>query len=502
MGLGQIGTGPSPTMRNALFWPLLALTGLLAYLPALRSFFVKDDLILILSAQAAFPNLLIHSWPGGFFRPSAELLFAIQHALFGLHPLPYHLLSLAAHAAATLLLYRLFLRLLENRDLSRIGALVFALHPLHTESVSWISGQMSLFAGLCTLLLLYEPGRGHSFRLAIPALIVTVGLGFYESYAAAPILWLFLYFYMPRIRQQSRPIHFTVTALLATLTISTYLYWRFSVLGLRGGNYAVMPSIETVLTNLLYYLYLLFGGSAVGGRILYYQPGQIFSTTNFLQVFPPLLIATVVLLVAAGIRYARHRAQVANTSISRETLLPIVWLLIALLPALILPERPRRLAYTSIPAFALLVAMSFSYLQQKIRNGMTFTRAGLLFYSMIMAVTLHARNQDWQTAGAIEKDMATLVSSAQECASLVIDAPNLLGDALLFNSLSTERRIEQATGKHLPVYDAHQLPSDPTPMLPTCSFRYTNSGFVSTDSETPPYFVRGKNWMPSPNFQP
>jgi hypothetical protein len=162
MGLGQIGTGPSPTMRNALFWPLLALTGLLAYLPALRSFFVKDDLILILSAQAAFPNLLIHSWPGGFFRPSAELLFAIQHALFGLHPLPYHLLSLAAHAAATLLLYRLFLRLLENRDLSRIGALVFALHPLHTESVSWISGQMSLFAGLCTLLLLYEPGRGHS----------------------------------------------------------------------------------------------------------------------------------------------------------------------------------------------------------------------------------------------------------------------------------------------------------------------------------------------------
>ena len=489
-------------MRNIRFWPLLTLVGLLAYLPALRSFFVKDDLTLILSARATFPNLLTHSWPGGFFRPAAELLFATQHALFGLHPLPYHLLSVGAHAAATLLLYRLFLRLLENRDQSRIGALVFALHPLHTESVSWISGQMSLFAGLCTLLLLYEPGRGHSLRLAIPALIVTVGLGFYESYAAAPILWLSLYFYMPRIRQQSRPIHFTVTALLATLPISTYLYWRFSVLGLRGGNYAVVPSIETVLTNLLYYLYLLFGGSAVGGRILYYQPGQIFSTTNFLQVFPPLLIATVVLLAAAGIRYARHRTQGANTSISREALLPIVWLLIALLPALILPERPRRLAYTSVPAFAILVAMSFSYLQQKTRHGMICARAGLFFYSMIMAVTLHARNQDWQTAGAIEKDMATLVSSAQECASLVIDAPNLLGDALLFNSLSTERWIEHTTGKHLPVYDAHQLPPHPSHESPACSFRYDNGGFVSTASVSPLYYIRGKNWMPSPNFQP
>ncbi len=487
-------------MRNILFWPLLTLAGLLAYLPALRSFFVKDDLTLILSAQSTFPTLLTHSWPGGFFRPAAELLFATQRSLFGLHPLPYHLLSLGAHAAATFLLYRLFLRLLpDNRDQSRIGALVFALHPLHTESVSWISGQMSLFAGLCTLLLLCLPVRGHPTRLAMPALVVTMGLGFYESFVAAPILWLALHIYMPRMRQQTRPIYFTVAALLATLPTGIYLYWRFGILGLRGGNYAVVPSFETALTNLLYYLYLLLGGSAIGGRILYYQPEQIFSTTHFLQVFPPLFIATTVLLIFTGVLYAHRQVQRANISISREAFLPIVWLLVALLPALILPERPRRLAYTSVPAFAILVATSFSYLQQKTHRGLTFIRAGLLFYLMIMVATLHARNRDWQMASAIEKDMSTLVSPRQKCASLIIDAPNLLGDALFFNSLSTERWIEQATGGYLPVYDAHQLPPYPTPQLPTCSFRYANGGFVSTDSGTPPYFIRGKNWMASPH---
>jgi len=489
-------------MSNLFFWPALALTALLAYLPALHSYFVKDDIILILSAQITWPNLLTHSWPGGFFRPTAEMLFASQYALFGLNALPYHALSLGAHALTTFFLYLFLLRLLTDRNQSRICALIFALHPLHTESVSWISGQMSLFAGLCTLLLLYLSCREHSFWRATTILITTIGLGFYESFAAAPILWVTLYGYIPRIRRHVRPIALTIATLSVALPTSAYFYWRFAILGLKGGNYTVVPSIETALTNLFYYLYLLIGGSAMGGRILYYQPTQIFSTTHFLHVFPPLFIASIILLVIISTLYVRRQIQGVNTRISKEALLPIIWLLAALLPALILPERPRRLAYTSVPAFAILVTASFSYLQHKTRHGVIFTRAGLLFYLLIMTATLYARNRDWQTASIIEREMTTLIAPAQECASVVIDAPNLLGDALFFNSLSTERWLDLSTGRRLPIYDAHQVQPHQSLPLPTCYFRYANGKFVSTNPETIPYYIRGKNWTTTPTSQP
>jgi len=133
-------------------WATIALLTLcgIAYLPAWLSFFVKDDIVLATSARISLDTLLFHSWPGGFFRPAAELLFAVQHTLLGLSPLPYHLVSFSVHLATTFFIYRLFGQLPPHRPNAFIAAALFALHPLNTETVSWISGQMSLFSTLCT----------------------------------------------------------------------------------------------------------------------------------------------------------------------------------------------------------------------------------------------------------------------------------------------------------------------------------------------------------------
>ena len=86
----------------------LLLLSAIAYWPAWQSFFVKDDLTLITSADLDLAAALQHAWPGGFFRPAGELVFAIQHQFFGLYPLPYHLMSFIAHSAAVLFAYHLF----------------------------------------------------------------------------------------------------------------------------------------------------------------------------------------------------------------------------------------------------------------------------------------------------------------------------------------------------------------------------------------------------------
>lgn len=471
----------------------------LAYFPALKSLFVKDDLILILSADGDILKLFTHSWPGGFFRPSAELAYSIQHAFFGLHPFPYHLLSLVSHGAATALLHLLLLRLLNNPKQSQIGALIFALHPLHTESVSWISGQMSMFSGLFTLALLTLPYRGRRIWLAIPPLVVLIGLGFYENFVIAPMLLFAIYAGSKRMRHHADPKHFAAAITLTVFPTVLFLYWRFVFLGLRGGNYSVMPSIGKTLTNLCYYFYLLLGGNAVGGRIIYYQPELIFSTDHFLYVFPPLLIATLLIFLTGIFLYGHSRIRGEKSCSTSEITLPILWFLTALLPVLFLPERPRRLSYMSVPPFAISLAMLMTYLQQQTRSRMVFVQAGLFSYILIMAITLHVRNIDWQRAGEIESKIPALIHRNSYCASLIFDVPNLLGDALFFNSLSQQRWLSQTSKRSISIYDAQHLPIEQNRQMPICFFRYYKGRLEGIQSMTSPYFSKGRNWVISPS---
>jgi len=248
----------------------------ISYLPALSSFYVKDDIALLTSANFSIKNALWHSWPGGFFRPSSELLLSVQYSIFGLSPIPYHIVSLAAHIGTCFFVHRLFNLLPKYRSSSFLATAIFALHPLNTESVSWISGQI-----LCTR---KSP--------AASTLTCTIGLGFYENFLLVPVLWITISATYRPLLNSLRPL-----SLLPIVMISgIYAYWRFSILGLGGGYYNVDLSIKTSAINGLYYLYLLMGGSAIGGRIIHYAPDTIH--LNFLTVFPPLLLANLAIFLA------------------------------------------------------------------------------------------------------------------------------------------------------------------------------------------------------------
>jgi protein O-mannosyl-transferase len=86
--------------------------------------------------------------PGGRYRPLSQIMFAVEYELFGMNPLPGHLINVLLYALACLLLWRVLHLLFAGHNLQLwrlsfpfVVALLFTTHPLHTEGVANIKGR-------------------------------------------------------------------------------------------------------------------------------------------------------------------------------------------------------------------------------------------------------------------------------------------------------------------------------------------------------------------------
>jgi Tfp pilus assembly protein PilF len=84
------------------------------------------------------PNLL--------WRPLTTLTFALDHALHGLEPFGYHLVNVVLHAAVTVLVLSVLAAVPVALRTAVAAALLFAVHPIHTEAVASVVGRAELLA--------------------------------------------------------------------------------------------------------------------------------------------------------------------------------------------------------------------------------------------------------------------------------------------------------------------------------------------------------------------
>ncbi len=117
---------------------LVAAIGLV-YLASLRGDFLwDDDLHITANPTIVGPLGLKEIWTSARanYFPLVLTNFRVQHALWELNPLGYRIVTLACHATAALLLWRVLLALAVPG--AWLGAALWALHPVQTESVAWI----------------------------------------------------------------------------------------------------------------------------------------------------------------------------------------------------------------------------------------------------------------------------------------------------------------------------------------------------------------------------
>lgn len=143
--------------ENWLWGLLLAAATILVYQQAWHAGYIWDDDVYVTENKLlTAPDGLSRIWfsldsPSQYF-PLVYTTFRLEHALWGLHPAGYHWVNILLHTINALLVWRL-LGLLRVPG-AWLAAAIFALHPVHVESVAWITERKNVLMGLFFLLAL------------------------------------------------------------------------------------------------------------------------------------------------------------------------------------------------------------------------------------------------------------------------------------------------------------------------------------------------------------
>jgi len=204
------GRTENPTPRSGNLGILIAVIVVataLVYANSLTAPFIFDDQVSIVDNPSIRSIATARSQPPNTplaGRPVAGLTFALNFAASDLDPAAYRATNIAIHVACALLLFGGIRRTLSlpalspsfgesANELAAAAAILWAVHPLTTDAVTYITQRTESLMALCYLLTLYAALRAHAVRhpagwnaVAIGA--CALGMGVKESMATVPLI--------------------------------------------------------------------------------------------------------------------------------------------------------------------------------------------------------------------------------------------------------------------------------------------------------------------------
>ncbi len=272
-----------------LLLPLLFVT-IFIYSASFKNQFIWDDFYLIVNDATirSFMNLPfifktnLFQIIGGsnFYRPLQTISFAFDYFLWGLDPLGYHLTNLMLHLANIVLIYFFVSRIftqpfqqqermgrqeragLKNYDIAFLTSLIFAVHPINTEAVTYISGRADPLCAFFFLsaLLFYARFKDTSkkFLFILSLLFFIFSLLTKEAVLIFPLI---LILYDAMILKENRVMVRSIKLYTPYLfIIIIYVIYRLFFLGLPFkflAHISFKPYLLTLPKILILYLGLL-----------------------------------------------------------------------------------------------------------------------------------------------------------------------------------------------------------------------------------------------------
>ncbi len=278
---------PLSGVRPWVWGLLLFILALVAYLPATRCGFIWDDADHVTSNPVIVGPLgLKEIWTTSHARicPLVLTTFWVEHKLWGVNPMPYHVVNILMHAAAALALWRVLLQLKVPG--AWLGAAIWMLHPVQVESAAWITEMKnteSAFFFLLSVLFFcksrtsaagsrqHHPSNLASFHYSLSLLFGAMAMACKSSAVVLPlVLWLCAWWMEGRwnLRRNLRLIAplLLLSALSAALSV-----WTQKVEGAGEAEKWALPILLRV---------------AVAGRAPWFYLGKLIWPHPLITIYP------------------------------------------------------------------------------------------------------------------------------------------------------------------------------------------------------------------------
>jgi len=319
------------------------------------------------------------------YTPIAVLSYAVEHKIFGLNPHAYHATNLIFHSLNSILVFCLFLILSGNKIISFFVSIFFAIHPMHVESVAWISERKDVLYALFYLgsMIAYLRYLNNFFKkryLIISIILFIISL-FTKPMAVSLPLVLFLldYYYDRKIEKRViiEKIPFFILAIL------------FSILAIYTESDAIEKEVlYSFSENVIFFFYRscfyflkLFLPLKLSA--IYPYPNKIDGFLPIEFILSPFVFTLIIILLI--ILFTRSKKD-------RKTILfGVLFFYITIAPVLqfipvgraIVAER-----YTYIPylgLFFIIASFVFRFYDNYVKNRPTFKVLFLLLFCIVVA---------------------------------------------------------------------------------------------------------------------
>jgi len=388
--------------ENRLALIFLALLILIAYANSFGNGFVSDDVGGFLKNPNVGNFSNVFSGPV-HFSVSAFFQFIAYH-LGGLHPFTFRSINILSHLGVVILIYTL-LALSTKKQIALIAAVLFAVHPVLTESVSWISGGLyslySFFFLLAFLFYLFSENNKRYFYFSIAFYVLAL-------FSSEKALGLFLVFALYELAFGSlkhnwkKILPFFLVSFFLLIVYALKIGYRTTALETQsyqaiGGMYNPLVQIPVAIGS---YLKLVFWPA----KLTLYQTEMSFSQGQYL-----ILLLLTLLFVATLIWSWRK---------NKTIFFWLAFFVIALLPTL----TPLKISWIVAERYVYLgtlgIIVSFAILADKFlnlnENAKMVGWFALILIVASLSVRTIIRNRDWRSEDTLWLATAAVAPSGQQ----------------------------------------------------------------------------------------
>jgi protein O-mannosyl-transferase len=436
------------TKSSAYLIIIVLVASFAVYFNTLLNGFVYDDIFQVvknpwITDVKYIPDFfLTKTWgytgigPSNYYRPMMHLVYMLDYYVFGLEPWGFHLVNILLHACVSVLVFLLASRLFvqfekgggrssdvpaasgraddipqqvfslftfhDSRSFAFIAALLFAVHPIHTEAVAWVAGLPELAFTFFYLLSFYffiwsGPEMKAFYLLSVASFFISTL--FKETALTLPVIFLAY----DHVSGRTAGLSAYVRKYLPCFAVAgIYFIMRVHALGgLAPENAHPAMSVYQYVINVFPlfgdYLAKLIFPINLSALYVFRPIFSLFSVKGFVSLM--VTVAFCLLIIRAKRR-------------DRIVFLSLLLIAVPLLPAFYIPAiaQPFAERYLYLPSigFALILSLALTRLKAALKNKALSVSATVLILVLMggYAAATVERNAVWRNSYSLWKDTA------------------------------------------------------------------------------------------------